>query len=81
MDQVIPCECGAPLIEAVADRGVMPIGGTEWIPFRRTTDYVMCEKCLRTYGVRDLLERAKDGDVIDLLERMAAKAEQADESH
>ncbi len=78
MEEQILCECGAPLVEDVSDRGVKPIGGADWVPFRRTTDYVMCEKCLRTYGVRQLLARTEDAAVIDLLERMAARAQSPD---
>jgi len=72
----ISCICGAALVEEVTDRGVRPVGGGALIPFRRTTDYVMCERCLRTYDVRSLMARAESAEVIESLEQLADSAEQ-----
>jgi hypothetical protein len=71
----ISCICGAPLVEEVTDRGVYPVGGGAFIPFRRTTDYVMCATCLRTYDVRSLMAQAESAEVIESLERLADSAE------
>lgn len=67
----ISCICGAPLVEEVTDRGIYPVGGGPFIPFRRTTDYVMCDSCLRTYDVRSLMARAESAEVIESLEQLA----------
>ena len=72
----IACICGAPLVEEVTDRGVRPVGGGALIPFRRTTDYVMCANCLRTYDVRSLMSRAETADVIESLESLARSADE-----
>jgi hypothetical protein len=71
----IVCICGAPLVEDVTDRGVHPVGGGPLIPFRRTTDYVMCDTCLRTYDVRSLMARAETAEVIESLEHLAQSVE------
>ena len=76
MTEPIMCECGAVLVEGITDAGVIPVGGGDVIPFRRDTDYVLCEQCLRTYNVRDLIARAKDLEVISHLERMAEGADE-----
>ena len=67
----ITCRCGAPLVEDVSEKGVRPVGGGPLIPFRRTTDYVMCAECLRTYTVRSLMAQAEGGEIIESLERLA----------
>jgi hypothetical protein len=74
----IACICGAPLVEEVTERGVRPVGGGPFIPFQRTTDYVMCATCLRTYDVRSLMTQAETAEVIDSLEKLAESAEDAD---
>jgi len=71
----IVCICGAPLVEDVTDRGVYPVGGGPLIPFRRTTDYVMCDTCLRTYDVRSLMARAESVETIESLEHLARSIE------
>ena len=71
----LSCICGAPLVEEVTDRGVYPVGGGAFIPFRRTTDYVMCSRCLRTYDVRSLMERAETAETIESLEHLAESVE------
>jgi hypothetical protein len=73
----IVCKCGAPLVEEVTERGVRPVGGGAFIPFQRTTDYVMCAACLRTYDVRSLMAQAETAEVIESLERLAENAEDA----
>jgi len=78
MSGQIACICGAPLVEEVTERGVRPVGGGDLIPFRRTTDYVMCARCLRTYDVRSLVARAETADVIESLEQLAADQESSD---
>jgi hypothetical protein len=75
MSGQIMCICGAALVEEVTDRGVRPVGGGDFIPFRRTTDYVMCARCLRTYDVRSLMARAETAEVIESLEQLARSAE------
>jgi hypothetical protein len=54
------CRCGAPLLEAVDAEGVTPLGG-EPIPFRRLTDYVLCERCHSVYRV-DALRRGRTAE-------------------
>lgn len=71
MNERVLCTCGAVLVEDVTAAGVKPVGSDELIIFRRTTDYVMCAACLKTYGVRDLIARVREREVIDRLERMA----------
>ena len=61
------------------DRGIYPVGGGALIPFRRTTDYVMCDSCLRTYDVRSLMARAETAEAIESLERLAEKVEEAEQ--
>jgi hypothetical protein len=75
MAEGITCLCGAPLVEEVTEQGVRPVGGGAFIPFQRTTDYVMCAECLRTYDVRSLMARAQTAEVIESLERLAENAE------
>ena len=76
----IACLCGAPLVEEVTERGVRPVGGGAFIPFQRTTDYVMCAECLRTYDVRSLMKQAETAEVIESLERLAETAEEPGQS-
>ncbi|MGZ4207542.1 MAG: hypothetical protein ACXVQ6_06515 [Actinomycetota bacterium] len=71
----ISCRCGTPLVEEITDRGVRPVGGGPVIPFRRTTDYVMCPSCLRTYDVPSLVALAESSEIIDSLERLADQVE------
>jgi hypothetical protein len=71
----ILCACGAVLVDEVTSMGVRPIGSDILVPFRRTTDHVVCVECLRSYNVRALIERAEDAEVIDLLERLAERGE------
>ena len=71
MGSAIMCRCGAVLVEDVTEEGVKPVGGTSIIPFRRTTDYVMCAECLRTYDVRSLMKQATSGEIIENLELLA----------
>ncbi len=54
----IRCVCGAALVEDITETGVRPVGGKAVIPLRRTTDYILCEACLRTYTLAALLEQA-----------------------
>jgi hypothetical protein len=49
----VHCRCGELLVEEVTDAGVTPSGG-EPIPFRRTTDYVLCPACHSVYQVEVL---------------------------
>ncbi|HVL32046.1 MAG TPA: hypothetical protein VM600_00510 [Actinomycetota bacterium] len=75
MTQGITCSCGALLVEDVDERGVRPVGSDGFITFRRTTDYVMCEKCMAMYDVRSLIEKATSSEVIGLLETLAAHSQ------
>lgn len=72
MNERVLCTCGAVLVEDVTDAGVKPVGGANLVRFRRTTDFVMCGSCLKSYGVRELIARVGERDVIARLERMAA---------
>jgi hypothetical protein len=54
---------------------VRPVGGGDIIPFRRTTDYVMCAECLRTYNVRALMAQAEGAEIIGSLEQLAERQE------
>jgi hypothetical protein len=74
MSGQIICTCGWVLVEEVDARGVKPVGSDEWVPFRRTTDYVMCTKCFQMYDVRSLIARAQNDALIEQLERMAEEA-------
>jgi hypothetical protein len=80
MSSRIACVCGAALVEEVTERGVRPVGGGAFIPFQRTTDYVMCAECLRMYDVRSLMTQAETAEVIESLERLAESAEGPDQS-
>jgi len=73
----ITCICGALLVEEVTERGVRPVGGGAFIQFQRATDYVMCAECLRTYNVRSLMAQAETAEVIESLERLAERSEDA----
>jgi hypothetical protein len=74
----IDCACGEVLVEEIDARGIRPVGGTEFIQFRRTTDYVMCEHCLRTYNMPALIEKAEGADTIEHLERLADQMHSAE---
>jgi hypothetical protein len=52
------CTCGAVLLEEVTAEGVRPLGTEEIVPFRRTTDYVMCASCLESFEIRALMRDA-----------------------
>jgi hypothetical protein len=71
MTERILCTCGGVLVEEVTAEGVRPVGGDEVIPFRRSTDYVVCPACFTSYDVRSLIARATGEDAIEHLQRMA----------
>ena len=49
-----PCAvCGAPLVEAVTGDAIVTFDGQR-IPFKRHTDFVMCQECQAMYRVEDL---------------------------
>lgn len=52
------CTCGAVLVAEVTREGVRPVGSEEIVAFRRTTDWVMCPACLKTYEIRTLMKEA-----------------------
>lgn len=58
----ILCGCGAVLVEEITETGVRPVGSDELIPFRRTTDYVVCASCFESYDVRGLIARHRGED-------------------
>ena len=86
----VHCRCGELLIEDISGAGVTPPGG-EPIPFRRTTDYVVCPNCHSVYQVdvlrgdkpveESLVGTADEGEsLVEVLERLLeAKNEQRDE--
>lgn len=74
MSEPIHCSCGAVLVEEVTAAGVRPVGGTEILPFRRTTDHVICGSCFTSYDVRSLIERTRSKEIIEHLEAMAEDA-------
>lgn len=47
--------CGEPLLQAITPDGVVTLGGRR-VRFRRNTDFVVCDRCLSLYRVRDLQE-------------------------
>lgn len=54
--QVMPVsctECGAPLASGVLPDGVVTVGEVA-VPFRRETDFLLCQRCLATYRVEDV---------------------------
>ena len=56
---MIKCDCGQLLLLAVEDSSiVLPSGET--VPFRRSTDYVSCDGCLRTFPIAELRKGAGD---------------------
>jgi hypothetical protein len=67
----IYCDCGALLVEDVTSAGVRPPGGDVVIPFRRTTDYVVCSNCMLAYDVRSLIARAQSAELIEGLQQLA----------
>ena len=76
MTQVMCPACGAVLLERVTTRGVVPAGSEVELPFRRTTDHVVCTECLAAYPVNDFQvedapEPETEEDLIDRLERLA----------
>lgn len=86
MKEQIDCaKCGALLVKRVTARGVTPVDSDVEVPFRRTTDYVMCRECMALFPIRELAQIAgiderpveRDADVITLLERLAQKNEPA----
>jgi hypothetical protein len=70
MSERILCICGAVLVEEVTAEGERPVGADEVIPFRRSTDYVVCPACFESYDVRSLIARATGEDALHL-RRMA----------
>jgi hypothetical protein len=74
MAEPIMCTCGAVLVEEVTAAGVRPVGSDEVIPFRRTTDYVICATCFESYDVRSLIEQTESKEIISHLELMAEEA-------
>jgi hypothetical protein len=46
-------ECGAPLASRVLPGEVITIGDLS-VVFRRTTDFLVCERCLATFRVEDV---------------------------
>jgi hypothetical protein len=46
-------ECGAPLASRVLPDGVVTVGDLS-VPFRRETDFVVCERCLATFRIEDV---------------------------
>lgn len=76
----VHCRCGELLVEDVTGAGVTPPGG-EPIPFRRTTDFVVCPNCSSVYRVDvlrgdkpvedSLVGEASEGDsLVEVLERL-----------
>jgi len=46
-------ECGSPLAARVLPEVVVTVGDLS-VPFRRETDFVLCERCLATYRIEDV---------------------------
>jgi uncharacterized protein with PIN domain len=46
-------ECGAPLASRVLPAEVVTVGDLS-VVFRRTTDFLVCERCLTTFRVEDV---------------------------
>ena len=46
-------ECGSPLAARVLDWGIVTVGDLS-VPFRRETDFVLCELCLSTFRIEDV---------------------------
>jgi hypothetical protein len=46
-------ECGSPLAASELSEGVVTIGDLS-VPFRRGTDFVLCELCLATFRIGDV---------------------------
>lgn len=52
----LPCaRCGVSLLAGVSPGEVITVGGRR-LGFRRTTDFIVCQRCLALYRVRDLSE-------------------------
>lgn len=50
----VPCPaCGAPLASRVLPDEVVTVGDLR-VPFRRDTDFLVCERCLATFRVEDV---------------------------
>jgi hypothetical protein len=55
---MIKCDCGQLLLLAVEDATiVLPSGET--LTFRRSTDYVSCDACLRSFPMAELRHRTR----------------------
>jgi uncharacterized protein with PIN domain len=46
-------ECGTPLVSRMLPEGTVVIGDLK-VPFRRETDFVLCERCLATFRIEDV---------------------------
>ncbi|HYZ11686.1 MAG TPA: hypothetical protein VE962_07305 [Actinomycetota bacterium] len=46
-------ECGTPLASRMLPDGIVVIGDLR-VPFRRATDFVVCERCMTTFWSRDV---------------------------
>jgi hypothetical protein len=55
---MIKCDCGQLLLLAVEDTSIVLPSG-EAVPFRRSTDYVSCDACLRTFPIAELRQRTR----------------------
>ncbi|MBW3657405.1 MAG: hypothetical protein KY457_02130 [Actinobacteria bacterium] len=49
----VRCRCGEQLVDAVVDDREVVVG-EDHIPFRRTTDYLVCPACQSMYRVTDV---------------------------
>ena len=49
----VRCACGEQLVDAVVDDREVVVG-EDHIPFRRTTDYLVCPVCQSMYRVTDV---------------------------
>jgi hypothetical protein len=54
---MIKCDCGQLLLLAVEDTAIVLPSG-EVVPFCRSTDYVSCDSCLRTFPIAPLRKGA-----------------------
>lgn len=48
------CDCGAPLMDALSERGVATVGADSFT-FRRTTDWVACDACGAMHRMSDIV--------------------------
>lgn len=68
------CLCGEVLVEQIDERGfITPRRSSESIPFRRLSDHVICENCMRSYHARDLAKLATDPKVIEMLNEIVRR--------